>query len=186
MRYFEEDLTEKKKIQALAISTFIFYVIVLLWITIFKCNIEASVHGVRIFLEQMTIKERFIYATSYFAWHDGDIKSTVLNVLVFVPFGILMPIIRSKFTPFSTTILAFFSTLAIESLQMILAFGYFTYVDLICNTLGAVLGLIVFKLFVEKLRDKIKNIALTAANLTAIAISIFAIIRTIINIEIYI
>ena len=185
MRYFEEDLTEKKKIRALAISTFVFYIIILLWITIFKCNIEASVHGVRIFLEPMTIKERFIYATSYFAWHDGDIKSTVLNVLVFVPFGILVPILRKKLTPLSTTILAFFTTLAIESFQMIVAFGYFTYVDLICNTLGAILGIIIYALLIRRMEEDSKFKALIFCNLLAIAISIFATVNTILNFEIY-
>ena len=185
MRYFEEDLTEKKKIQALAISTFIFYVIVLLWITIFKCNIEASVHGVRIFLEQMTIKERFIYATSYFAWHDGDIKSTTLNVLIFVPFGILVPLLRGRTAPFSTIVLAFFTTLTIESFQMILAFGYFTYIDLICNTLGSILGLVIFKLIIERLGDMAKFKVLIFCNFLAMAISIFATVNTILNFEIY-
>ena len=185
MLYQGRKMNNLKKIRDLAISTFIFYMLILIWITILKCNIEASVHGVRIFLEPMTVKERFIYATSYFAWHDGDIKSTTLNVLIFVPFGILVPILRKKLTPLSTTILAFFTTLAIESFQMIVAFGYFTYVDLICNTLGALLGIIIYALLIRRMEEDSKFKALIFCNFLAMAISIFATVNTILNFEIY-
>lgn len=185
MRYLGEDLTLIKKIRSLAISTFVFYMIILIWITILKCNIEASVHGVRIFLEPMTVGERFAYAMSYFAFHDGDMKSMALNVLIFIPFGILVTILRGKLGPISTTILAFFTTLAIESFQMILAFGYFTYVDLICNTAGAILGIIIHAIFIKRMGDKAKFKTLIFCNFLAMSISIFATVNTILNFEIY-
>ena len=174
-----------KKNRALVVSTFIFYIVILLWITILKCNLEAAVHGVRIFLEPMSIGERFAYATSYFRWKDGSTISMMLNVFIFMPFGILVPLLRGTTAPITNTVLAIFSTLTIESLQLILAIGYFTYSDLILNTLGAVLGIIIYAVFIKRIKEVQKKRALTFFNGLAIVVSIFAIINTVLHIEIY-
>jgi glycopeptide antibiotics resistance protein len=133
----------------------------------------------------MTIAERFAYATSYFRWKDGSTISMMLNVFIFMPFGILVPLLRGKTAPITTTVLAIFSTLTIESLQLILAIGYFTYSDLILNTLGAVLGIIIYSVFVKRMKEEQKKKALIFLNGLAIVVSIFAIINTVLNIEIY-
>ena len=173
-----------KRIRKLTIFTFIFYIILLLWITILKCNMEASVHGVRIFLEPMSIRERFIYAMSYFEL-DDSISSMILNVIIFIPFGILVPLLRGKASALTTIALAFLTTLAIESAQLIVAFGYFTYMDLICNTVGAVLGVIIFIALRKRLSERAIVSTLVYSSLFGAAASIFAIIKTVINIEIY-
>lgn len=173
-----------KRIRKTTASTFVFYIIILLWVTILKCNMEASVHGVRIFLETMSVQERFIYAMSYFEL-DDSITSMLLNVFIFIPFGILVPLLRGKASVLTTTALAFLTTLAIESTQLIIAFGYFTYMDLICNTLGVALGVIIFVILRKRLSDEATLRALTVSSLFGIAASIFATISTVINIEIY-
>lgn len=173
------------KNRALTISTFVFYIVILLWITILKCNLEAAVHGVRIFLEPMSIGERFAYATSYFRWKDGSTINMMLNVFIFIPFGILVPLLRGRTAPITNTVLAALSTLSIESLQLILAIGYFTYSDLIFNTLGAVLGIIIYAVFVKRMKEEQKKKALIFLNGLAIAVSVFAIINTALNIDIY-
>jgi glycopeptide antibiotics resistance protein len=181
----EKYMNIDRKIRALAVSTFVFYIVILLWITILKCNLEAAVHGVRIFLEPMSIGERFAYATSHFRWKDGTARAMLLNVFIFIPFGVLAPFLRGRTAPITNTVLAALSTLSIESLQLILAIGYFTYSDLILNTLGAVLGIIIYALFIRRMTDEQKIKALTFFNGLAIVVSIFAIINTVLNIEIY-
>jgi glycopeptide antibiotics resistance protein len=109
----------------------------------------------------------------------------MLNVFIFIPFGILVPLLRGRTAPITNTVLAALSTLSIESLQLILAIGYFTYSDLIFNTLGAVLGIIIYAVFVKRMKEDQKKKALIFLNGLAIAVSIFAIINTALNIEIY-
>lgn len=174
-----------RKIRALAVSTFVFYIVILLWITIFKCNIEAPIYEHRKLLGHMTILEKFAYAISRFSLKDGTAIDMLLNVFVFIPFGILVPLLRGRTAPITNTVLAALSTLSIESLQLILAIGYFTYSDLILNTLGAVLGIIIYALFIRRMTDEQKIKALTFFNGLAIVVSIFAIINTVLNIEIY-
>ena len=180
----EDDMDITQRIRKLTVSTFVFYIIILLWVTILKCNMEASIHGVRIFLEPMSIRDRFIYATSYFEL-DDSITSMLLNVFIFIPFGILVPLLRGKAAVLTTTAMAFLTTLAIESTQLIIAFGYFTYMDLICNTLGAALGIIIFAILRKLLSDDATIRALTVSNIFGVAASIFATIRTVMNIGIY-
>ena len=185
MRYLGEDMTLKKKIRGLAISTFVFYVIIVLWITIFKCNIEASVQSAGLFLKKLTIIERFAYALSHNNINDGGIEQMLPNVVIFVPFGVLVPLLRGRTAPVSTSAIAFFTTLSIECLQLILAFGYFTYGDLICNTAGAILGIIIYAFLIRRMGDDTKFKALIFCNFLAMAISIFATVNTILNFEIY-
>ena len=136
-------------------------------------------------MKELTIIERFAYALSHNSINDGGIKQMLLNVAIFVPFGILVPLLRGRTAPVSTFAIAFFTTLYIECLQLVLAFGYFTYGDLICNTSGAILGIIIYAVFVRRMEDNTKFKALVFSNFLAMAVSIFAIVNTILNFEIY-
>ena len=70
----------------------------------------------------------------------ADLKNTLLNVILFVPLGILLPFLWRKYTALKETVrFGFGMSLSIELLQM------FTYRatdinDIIANTLGAGLG----------------------------------------------
>ena len=75
-----------------------------------------------------------------FAYMFSDLDTTVLNVLLFVPLGIFLPLLWESFIPWwKTTLFGFSLSLLVEFLQL------FTYRatdvnDLMTNTLGAVLG----------------------------------------------
>ena len=70
----------------------------------------------------------------------GDWKNSILNVLLFVPLGIMLPILWNRFRTGTRTVLFGFGiSLAIELLQM-LTFRATDVNDLITNTLGAYLG----------------------------------------------
>jgi glycopeptide antibiotics resistance protein len=185
MLYQGRKMSNSKKIRALTISTFVFYMIILIWITIFKCNIEAGAQSAGHLLKKMTLIERFAYALADNSINDGGIKQMLPNVLIFVPLGILVPLLRGRIAPVSTSAIAFFTTLSIECLQLVLAFGYFTYGDLICNTAGAALGIIIYALLIRKMGDTAKFKTLIFCNFLAMAISIFATVNTILNFEIY-
>lgn len=69
-----------------------------------------------------------------------DWKNSILNVLLFVPMGMMLPILWSKFRQKKNTLLFGFGTsLTIELLQM-LTFRVTDVNDLITNTLGTYLG----------------------------------------------
>ena len=69
-----------------------------------------------------------------------DWKNAILNVLLFIPLGVLLPLLWDKFkTPRDTVLFGFSTSLSIELLQM-LTFRATDVNDLITNTIGAYLG----------------------------------------------
>ena len=67
------------------------------------------------------------------------------NVLLFIPFGILVPLMGHFFKRWwNLTLLAFISSMLIELTQLITARGYFEVDDIVLNTLGALLGYMAF------------------------------------------
>ncbi len=80
----------------------------------------------------------------------SDLKNAVLNVVLFIPLGFLLPLFSEKFRSLRAALLTGFGmTAAIEILQI------FTYRltdvnDLITNTLGTLLGYFVMKKILER------------------------------------
>ena len=83
------------------------------------------------------------------------------NILIFIPFGFFMPVACIHRNIFATTIEAFMLSLAIEVIQLITKVGCFDVDDLLLNTLGGVIGYIIFLIsnvirrnYVEKRRKR--------------------------------
>lgn len=82
---------------------------------------------------------------------SGYLKNTVLNIILFVPLGFLLPAIWDKFNSFKNiVIIGIGTTVFIEILQLF-NFRYSDIDDLIANTLGTILGLIIWKIFSDKI-----------------------------------
>lgn len=81
--------------------------------------------------------------------HVVGIKSFLINivgnVICFMPFGFLFPIINGKGRKWYNTILAaFLLSLSVEVMQLVFKVGSFDVDDMFLNTLGGVLGYICF------------------------------------------
>lgn len=73
--------------------------------------------------------------------------NVVMNVVAFMPFGFILPIISPKNRGiFSVTLLGFELTFLIELLQKFLKVGSFDVDDMLLNTVGALLGFLLFKI----------------------------------------
>lgn len=79
-----------------------------------------------------------------------DLRSTLLNVALFVPLGLMLPLIWEKFRAWKSTVLFGFGlSLAIELLQC-LTLRATDINDLITNTLGTCLGFLMAKALMGK------------------------------------
>ncbi len=78
------------------------------------------------------------------AWHSFssvEWRNLILNILLFVPLGFLLPFWASRFRKFYWTVGAgLLTTLAIELIQLATGRGVFEADDLINNTLGTAIG----------------------------------------------
>ncbi|MDX1807277.1 MAG: VanZ family protein, partial [Paenisporosarcina sp.] len=76
------------------------------------------------------------------------IENLTGNVIGFIPFGFLLPLLLNKFHSFKKIGLATFClSLIFELLQLIFRIGSFDVDDLILNTLGGMIGYLPIKLF---------------------------------------
>lgn len=85
-----------------------------------------------------------LFASYREAWYSSSVRAwqfIYLNILMFVPFGVLFPLLHTRFRKAFWTIgMAALFTLAIESLQLVTGFGIFDADDLFNNLLGAIIG----------------------------------------------
>lgn len=72
------------------------------------------------------------------------------NIAWFVPFGLLLPVLRQKQGFFMTVFSGAALSLVIETVQFFIGTGVTDIDDLIFNTTGAVLGYLIFWLFFRK------------------------------------
>lgn len=86
-------------------------------------------------------------------------ENLIGNVVAFLPFGIFLPILTNhKLKFFSVTMFTFDLTLLIELTQLICKVGSFDVDDIILNTLGGMLGYLMFFVWKSaKERKKMKS-----------------------------
>lgn len=97
--------------------------------------------------------------------HGGATREIILNIIMMMPFGFLLPIIKPR-KIFSTVFWSFMFSLCIESMQLMYVWSgaavtrAFDVTDLITNTLGGLLGYLlylIFKPLIGKIRERLIN-----------------------------
>ncbi len=69
------------------------------------------------------------------------------NIAAFMPFGILIPLIWRKLDKwYAVLVLSFALSLTVETLQLVTRVGSFDVDDLLLNTIGGILGFLVYRL----------------------------------------
>jgi len=122
----------------LTIVLFVIYLIALFWILLFKLGVQFS------YMEKRSV--------SLIPFSDGriDVGGIILNVVVCVPLGIYAGVLF-KGRNFNTKLFFFFLISSMfEVLQFIFKVGAFDVTDIITNTVGGIIGLMIFKV-IEKI-----------------------------------
>ncbi|MCM2676891.1 VanZ family protein [Alkalicoccobacillus plakortidis] len=121
------------KKQMLVSSMFVGYVIMVIGVTI----IDRGAH----FNSQTDFSLFNSYREAWNNFGIPDWQFIILNIVMFVPFGILFPLLHSRFQKAVWTIgSGLLFTLSIELFQLITGLGIFEVDDLFNNLLGAILG----------------------------------------------
>lgn len=125
------------------------YLVVLLWILLFKLGVRFS------YMESRSVN-LIPFHKPPIVRGKADVSESILNVVVFVPLGVYAAILFQRWRPVKKLFFFFFVSLIIESLQFILAVGAFDITDLITNTLGGLFGLLLFAALEKVFNDRIK------------------------------
>lgn len=128
----EKALNYKKVI---IFSIFAAYLYLVLNTTIFANFRDTMSIGIN--LEFFNSYKKVLYRfTNYIVWRD-----IILNILMFVPFGFILPLFDKSFCkPYITLILGLLFTLSIEITQLIIKVGAFDVDDIFNNFLGSIIG----------------------------------------------
>lgn len=175
-------LTKKKVIISL-----IFYMIVLFWIISLKMNMEQAVFECMYYFGQFDLKDRFMITLNTFKFEKifSDGTDFLVNTVFFMPLGAYFFELMKKQRFIKGLGIAFLLTLLLETFQLLTTVGFFTLSDLVSNTLGYVVGYLIYFLLNKLLNRKTINIIFNVFTIFFILLSIYGIINTIINIEIY-
>ena len=123
---------------------FIIYLIALCWILLFKLGVRFSYMGNRR-VNLIPFSEPLIL--------NGE---NILNVVIFVPLGIYAGILFERRIFGKKLLFVFLLSLLVEGLQYILRLGAFDVTDVITNTLGGIIGLMIFKGLKKTFNNSVK------------------------------
>lgn len=125
-------------------AVFIIYIVVVVGATMLRYS------GMSISWENREIFPLFYSYKE--AWKDfsaREWRNIILNIMMFIPFGFLLPLVSKKFQVFWKTYLAgFLFTFLIEMTQLLLHLGICELDDFMNNTVGAMIGYGFYRLFV--------------------------------------
>ena len=182
------------------ILTFI-YAVVLIWAIIFKMNnfdtmlinAEWNIDNIQYYFNIKSIFPPVPIPTWYFSLETSTGIINFLNIFAFIPFGFFVASGSQKSKLMSATLCSFLFSLAFEILQIFLFVGGFQLLDLAFNTLGGILGGLIFlllSLIGSRLSadfcEKVEKIFVVICYITFTSVALYGTINTAIHIDFYI
>ncbi len=141
-----------KKIRRLSAITLMLYVLLLIWIIALKCNMQNAILDAKIYNRDYTLAEKFAFQLSHFS--ATPLEDGILNILFFIPLGMLMPFFTKKHAYIKTALFCFLISTGFEVLQLFNCIGRFTYIDIINNTIGGIIGALIHLLLRRKAKER--------------------------------
>ncbi|NFD77374.1 VanZ family protein [Clostridium botulinum] len=129
---------------------FIIYLIALFWIIVFKFNVPFCYMGTMRSINLIPFSEPLIL--------NGKLafSEIIMNVVIFVPLGIYTGILFERWSIGKKLFLFFLISLICEALQFILGVGASDITDIINNTLGGIIGLMIYKGIEKVFKNSVK------------------------------
>jgi glycopeptide antibiotics resistance protein len=130
-------------------ALFIIYLMALCWILLFKLGVHLS------YMENRRVN-LIPFSEPLILNGKIDVGEIILNVVIFVPLGIYAGILFKRWTIGKKFFFFFLASLLVEGLQFILVIGAFDITDIITNTAGGIIGLIIFIAIEKVFRNSVK------------------------------
>jgi glycopeptide antibiotics resistance protein len=164
----DEQLKASKVTNRLTTVLFIIYLIAIWWILLFKLGVRFS------YMEKRSV--------NLIPFNEPVILSSenILNIMIFTPLGVYAGILFERWIFGKKLFFAFLISLIVEALQFILAVGAFDITDIITNTLGGIIGLLLFNAIEKRFNTRVKAqkfINITAAIGTALMILLLVLLK---------
>lgn len=155
---------ENKKQRNLTMILFTIYFCILIWILLFKMSFSFDE------LHQNRSINIIPFSGSVIVNGKLYINEIINNILVFIPIGVYTCMLKQEWSIPKKVSVAFFISLSVEVLQFVLAIGATDITDLIGNTLGGVIGIGVFYLFIKVFKNKTTSILNILASIATVGL----------------
>ncbi|MEO6722198.1 MAG: VanZ family protein [Ferruginibacter sp.] len=164
----DEHLKVSNVTNRLTTILFVTYLIALSWILLFKLGVRFS------YMENRRV--------NLIPFNEPVILSgeNILNVVIFIPLGIYAGILFQRWIFAKKLLFIFLLSLLVEGLQYILRLGAFDVTDIVTNTLGGVIGVMIFKGLEKVFNNSVKTqrfINRIAATGTVLMILLFVLLK---------
>jgi glycopeptide antibiotics resistance protein len=113
------------------------YLLILLWLVLFKFSFDL--------LAVLDHQARSLNLIPFAGLSQGA-RETIDNLIVFIPFGLLLSANFKRITVWRKLMYIFIFSSAVETIQFVFALGVTDITDIITNTLGGLLGLMLYAL----------------------------------------
>jgi glycopeptide antibiotics resistance protein len=157
----------------LTAALFIVYLLALCWILLLKLGVRFS------YMESRSVN-LIPFSKPLILNGKADVGEIILNVVIFVPLGIYAGILFDRWRFGRKLFFFFLVSLIVEGLQFTLAVGAFDITDIITNTLGGIIGLMIFKGLEKAFNNSVKAqkfINIIAAIGTVLIISLLFLLK---------
>lgn len=188
-------MKDKKTFNILMKISLVLFVLVLVFAIMLKAIMPKDLIANYQFLSSMNVNERLIRGLKIFEFYQieaeiGELTKAIildiLNMIVFIPFGILLTHCFKKNKILKTLLVSFVFIALIELFQLYSIIGAFMLNDLLINILGGLIGCIIYMLVIKKEKYNVYNVLLLIFIVLCIASLIYLLVNFINNIEIYI
>ena len=188
-------LARRRYFHPLSLTIFILYLILLFWVLYLKGNWVSALYRNYYRLCDMTVKQRFMRCLIPFSQYFGngwgfwatvwELKDFPLNIIAFIPLGVYLSYFFKKHKLIKVTATSFLCTLAIEGLQLFTILGAFCGDDLLGNTLGGVIGYLIYRKVYSYKRTVFLNTASIVVLVMELLLLGHAIAATVADPEVY-
>ena len=139
-----------KDISKITKILFIIYLIALFEIIVFKLEVPFTRMGYLRSINLIPFSESLIVNKTI------DFSEILMNMIIFIPLGIYIEMLFSKWSTVKKISVIFIVSLMCEISQFIMAIGASDITDIINNTLGGIVGLLIMHILVKLFKDKQK------------------------------
>lgn len=146
------------------------YLAFLLWVVLFKLSYDV----VGVVRDYQTRSLNLIpFAGDSWA-HDGELIS---NVVAFVPLGVLLGVVLVRTSLWWKLGIACLVSVALETTQYVLAIGTTDITDVISNTLGALVGLVVYEVAARRVaREALDRVVVVAGAVLLVGVVVLRVL----------
>jgi len=150
---------EAVQVKTLSRVLLVLYLLTLLWLVLFKLSYDIP----SILANYQT---RSVNLIPFVTLGQTGLSETVSNFVTFIPFGLLLSLTFKKTALWRLLIAIFVFSVAVETLQFILAIGTTDATDVVTNTLGGLAGLVLYRLVNLVVKAKILDSVVVAVGMT--------------------